>query len=80
MVRKVVGPEKVKVVTSPTDDHRSYHISSEKIRRELGFVARRGLEGAVRDLAAAFRAGKIPNPMDDIRYYNVKTMQALNLK
>jgi nucleoside-diphosphate-sugar epimerase len=80
MVRTVVGPEKVKVVTSPTDDHRSYHISSEKIRRELGFVARRSLEGAVRDLAGAFRAGKVPNPMDDIRYYNVKTMQALNLK
>ncbi|HEV3204301.1 MAG TPA: SDR family oxidoreductase, partial [Gemmataceae bacterium] len=80
MVRQVVGPEKVKVVTSPTDDHRSYHISSEKIRRDLGFVARRTIEGAVRDLATAFRAGKIPNSMDDIRYYNVKTMQALNLK
>jgi nucleoside-diphosphate-sugar epimerase len=80
MVRTVVGPEKVKVVTAPTDDHRSYHISSDKIRRELGYVARRSLEGAVRDLTAAFGAGKVPNPMDDIRYYNVKTMQALKLK
>jgi nucleoside-diphosphate-sugar epimerase len=80
IVRKVVGPERVKVVTSPTDDHRSYHISSEKIRRDLGFVARRSIEGAVRDLTAAFRAGKIPNSMDDIRYYNVKTMQAVHLK
>jgi nucleoside-diphosphate-sugar epimerase len=80
MVRKVVGPERVKIVTSPTDDHRSYHISSEKIRRELGFVARRSLDGAIRDLTAAFRAGKVPNAMEDMRYYNVKTMQALNLK
>jgi nucleoside-diphosphate-sugar epimerase len=80
MVRNVVGPERVKVVTSPTNDHRSYHISSEKIRRELGFVARRNLEGAIRDLTGAFHAGKIPNAMDDMRYYNVKTMQALNLK
>jgi nucleoside-diphosphate-sugar epimerase len=79
MVRKVVGPERVKVVTSPTDDHRSYHISSEKIRRELGYVAKRTLEGAIRDLTSAFQAGKIPNPMDDIRYYNVKMMQALKL-
>lgn len=37
MVREVVGPE-VQIVTTPTDDNRSYHISSEKIRRELGFV------------------------------------------
>ena len=80
MVRKVVGPDTVKIVTSPTDDHRSYHISSEKIRRDLGFIAKRTIEGAVRDLTTAFRAGKIPNSMDDMRYYNVKTMQALKLK
>ncbi len=80
MVRQVVGPERVKIVTSPTDDHRSYHISSEKIRRELGFVARRSLKDAILDLVSAFRAGKIPNSMDDIRYYNVKMMQSINLK
>ncbi len=80
MVRQVVGPERVKIVTSPTDDHRSYHISSEKIRRELGFVARRSLKDAILDLVGAFRAGKIPNSMDDIRYFNVKMMQAINLK
>jgi nucleoside-diphosphate-sugar epimerase len=80
MVCKIVGPERVKIVTSPTDDHRSYHISSEKIRRDLGFVAQRSLETAIRDLTVAFRTGKVPNPMDDIRYYNVKTMQAAQLK
>jgi nucleoside-diphosphate-sugar epimerase len=80
MVRQVVGPERVKIVTSPTDDHRSYHISSEKIRRELGFVARRSLKDAILDLVAAFKAGKIPNSMDDIRYYNVRLMQAVNLQ
>ena len=37
MVRKVVGKEGVEITTTPTDDNRSYHISSEKIRRELGF-------------------------------------------
>jgi len=80
IVRKVVGPERVNVVTSPTDDHRSYHISSEKIRRELGFVTKHTIEDAVRDLTGAFGAGKIPNSMDDMRYYNVKTMQAVKLK
>jgi nucleoside-diphosphate-sugar epimerase len=80
MVRNVVGPERVKIVTSPTDDHRSYHISSERIRRDLGFVARRSLDDAIRDLSTAFQTGKVPNAMDDMRYYNVKTMQALKLK
>jgi nucleoside-diphosphate-sugar epimerase len=79
MVRSVVG-EDVEIVTTPTDDNRSYHISSEKIKRELGFMPKHTIEDAVRDLVAAFRAGKIPNPMTDIRYYNIKTMQALKLK
>ena len=78
MVRSVVGQD-VEIVTTPTDDHRSYHISSEKIKRELGFVAQHTIEDAVRDLVAAFDAGKIPNPMTDIRYYNIKTMQAVSL-
>jgi hypothetical protein len=34
----------------------------------------------VSDLVTAFGAGKIPNPMTDIRYYNIRKMQALNLK
>jgi nucleoside-diphosphate-sugar epimerase len=79
MVRGVVG-EDVEIVTAPTDDNRSYHISSEKIKRELGFVPKHAIKDAVQDLVAAFRAGKIPNPMTDIRYYNVKTMLAKQLK
>jgi hypothetical protein len=43
-------------------------------------VARRSLKTAIRDLTNAFQAGKIPNPMDDARYYNVKMMQAVKLK
>jgi len=78
MVREVVGPD-VSIVTTPTDDLRSYHVSSEKIKCELGFVAQHTLQEAIRDLVVAFRAGKVPNPMTDIRYYNIKTMQALHM-
>lgn len=79
IVRGVVGNE-VRITTTPTNDNRSYHISSEKIKRELSFVARHTVKDAVRDLVAAFRAGRIPNPMTDIRYYNIRTMQAVKLK
>lgn len=79
MVRTVVGKD-TEIVTTPTDDNRSYHISSEKIRRELGFTPAHSIEEAARDLADQFRAGHIPNSMTDIRYYNIKTMQALHLK
>lgn len=79
MVRRVVG-EDVEIVRTPTDDHRSYHISSDLIRRELGYVPKRTIEDAAQDLVRAFDAGLIPNAMTDSRYYNVKRMQELGLK
>jgi nucleoside-diphosphate-sugar epimerase len=79
IVRGVIGPD-VQVVTTPTDDNRSYHISSEKIKRDLGFEAQRSIANAVADLAAAFQAGSIPNSMTETRYYNIKRMQEVNLQ
>ena len=79
MVRKVVGPD-VQIVTTPTDDLRSYHISSDKIKRELGFEPKHTVEDAIRDLAEAFQAGKIPNSMTDHRYYNIKVLQGKKLE
>ncbi|OGO42863.1 MAG: UDP-glucose 4-epimerase, partial [Chloroflexi bacterium RBG_16_60_22] len=58
-VRGVVGKD-VQIVTTPSDDTRSYHISSEKIKKELGFVPGHTIEEAVRDLVNAFRSGRIP--------------------
>jgi len=78
-VRNVID-KNIEIVTTPTNDNRSYHVSSEKIKKELGFGARHTIEEAVRDLYDAFKAGKIPNPMDDMRYYNIKTMKAIKLK
>ncbi len=80
IVRRVVEaemPERgpIAVETSSTSDRRSYHISSEKIRRVLGFVPRRSIEDAVRDLIAAFRSGKLPDSLTDPRYFNLKMLE-----
>lgn len=77
--REVPGREHLEIATTPSDDRRSYHISSDKIKRELGFVPKRTIEDAVRDLVAAFQAGKLPHPMTEPRYYNIKMMQSLHL-
>ena len=78
MVRNVIG-DHVRIVTTPTDDLRSYHVSSEKIKRDIGFVASHSLEDAVRDLKKAFDAGAIPDSLIDDRYFNVKRMQRIHL-
>jgi len=79
IVRDVVGTS-VEITTTPTEDDRSYHISSEKIRHELGFVPNHTIQDAVSDLVSAFDAGKISDPMTAIRYYNIKMMQELRLE
>ncbi|MEQ9638564.1 MAG: NAD-dependent epimerase/dehydratase family protein [Alphaproteobacteria bacterium] len=79
IVRGVVGRE-VEIVTTSTDDNRSYHVSSAKIQRELGFAPRHDIPDAVRGLTEAFHNGRVPNPMTDPAYYNVKLMQAIEMR
>lgn len=78
MVRTAVGPH-VGLEVVATDDNRSYHVSSEKIRRELGFTPEHTIEDAVRGLVEAFRTGKLPDAMNDPIYYNIRRMQELKL-
>lgn len=85
MVKEVVEvemPEKgeIKIVTTPTNDMRSYHVNSDKVKRVLGFEPTRRIEDAVRDLTRAFRNHLLPNGFDDDWYYNVRTMKKLGAK
>ncbi|OGS43988.1 MAG: UDP-glucose 4-epimerase [Elusimicrobia bacterium RIFOXYD2_FULL_34_15] len=80
IVRNIVDKDKVELITVPTDDNRSYHISSEKIKKELGFIPRHKIEDAVEDLVKAFKEGKLSNSMSDSKYFNIKKMQEINLK
>jgi nucleoside-diphosphate-sugar epimerase len=82
LVKRVVEaefPEKapIGIVTTPTDDMRSYHINSDKVRRVLGFTPKHTIEEAVRDLCRAFRQGRLTNSMSDDIYYNVRRMKNL---
>jgi nucleoside-diphosphate-sugar epimerase len=82
IVRDVVGQEfpdraEIEIETTESNDPRSYHINSDKIKRTLGFVPKRTIEDAVRDLCRAFKAGKLPNSLTDDRYFNVRTMKAV---
>src|SRR5439155_21354477 len=85
IVKRVVEeemPEKgeIKIVTTPTNDMRSYHVNSDKVNRVLGFKPKRNIKDAVRDLTRAFRNHLMPNSFDDDWYYNVRTMKKLGAK
>ncbi len=75
-------PEKapIDIVTTPTNDIRSYHVNCDKVRRVLGFQPRHTIEDAVRGLCDAFRRDLIPDSMTDDWYYNIRTMKKLGAK
>jgi nucleoside-diphosphate-sugar epimerase len=68
-----LGP--IEIVTTSSDDNRSYRVNSDKIAAELGYRPRHTIEDAVRDICAWHRAGRFPRSLDDPRYFNVRTLK-----
>ena len=66
-------------ITKPTEDLRSYKISSEKIKRELNWSPQFTVLDAIKSLITAYHEGKIPNS-NDPKYSNIKMMQLLNVR
>ena len=62
MVKSIIGDD-VKLETKPTNDNRSYHISSKKIKRILDFESKSTIADAVRDLKDAFDQGLLPESL-----------------
>jgi len=65
----------VAISTTPTNDIRSYHISSAKIAARLGFRPRRGVSDAVGDLCRAFTAGLLPDSLTNPLFFNLETLK-----
>jgi len=78
-VQKVIG-EDVRLIATPTNDNRSYHISSRKIAEQLGFIPKHTIREAAEDLKHAFETGLLPNSLNDEQYFNIKRMQNVKLK
>ena len=78
-VKDVIGND-VSLIYKKTEDNRSYHISSEKIKSELGFIPKKNIKDAVIDLQNAFKNKFLQNTLDNEFYFNIKRMKNLNLK
>jgi nucleoside-diphosphate-sugar epimerase len=77
-VKRVIGND-VNLKFSPTNDNRSYHISSKKIKKILDFEPTNTISDAINDLKLAFEKGLLPNSLTDEKYFNIKRMASINL-
>ena len=78
-VKNEIGAD-VKLKIVPTDDDRSYHISSEKIKDKIGFETSFTIKDAVLDLKRAFEDKLLTNTLNNEMYYNIKRMQSLGIQ
>ncbi|HEY6210762.1 MAG TPA: NAD-dependent epimerase/dehydratase family protein [Vicinamibacterales bacterium] len=77
-VRDVVG-RSVSITYGPVrDDERTYHVNSDRIRRELGLAPRRSVRDAIQDLVDAYRSGLWSDPESDL-HHNVARMKRLGV-
>ena len=79
IVKKVLGDSSIELEYLPTNDIRSYHVNSEKVKKVLGFEAKYTIEDAVQSLAEAYKNSLIQDPLNNPLYYNIKLMQKINL-
>ena len=78
-VKEIIG-EDIKIINTKSDDNRSYHVSSEKIKEILGFETRYTVKNAVSDLKNAFEKKLLINTFDNEFFFNIKRMNNLKLK
>ena len=77
-VKEVIGDD-IKIINTKSNDNRSYHVSSEKIKEILGFNTKYSVKDAVSDLKIAFENKILINTFNDENYFNVKKMLKLNV-
>ncbi|NDD14264.1 MAG: SDR family NAD-dependent epimerase/dehydratase, partial [Betaproteobacteria bacterium] len=60
-----------KIVIKPSNDPRSYRVSSDKLLA-TGFKPKKTVEDAIREICEAYKAG---NLVDEARFHNLRWMQ-----
>jgi nucleoside-diphosphate-sugar epimerase len=82
-VKKIVEKKlkkKISLQIVKSNDNRSYHINSDKIKDKIKFKPKYSIDYAVNELCDEFKKNKIKNVFKNNVYYNVKTLMKINAK
>ncbi len=85
IVKKVVMKEftekkDIEIIFTKSDDKRSYHICSDKVKKILDFQPKYTIENAVKELCDSFKKGELKNSFEDDKYFNVKRLKKIQAK
>lgn len=85
IVKKVVEKKfkfrkRIIILKTASNDMRSYHINSNKIKKILNFRPMYNIEDAVNQICLSYKKNKYTNPQNNPKYYNVKQLIKLNVR
>lgn len=80
LIKDTIGDPSIMFETIPTDDIRSYHINSDKIREFLDFVPKYSIQDGIKSICKAHESRLIKDGLNNPLYHNIKLMQKVNLK
>lgn len=76
-VKNIIA-KNIQIEVSKTDDIRSYHISSRKIKKELGFDLKYNIKDGIKSLIDKFDKNFFTDTLNDDRYYNLRVLNKSN--
>ena len=79
IVNNTINDPSIELEHVPTDDIRSYHINSDKIKKILGFEPKYTIEEAIQTLKIAYEKGLIVDGLNNPLYHNIKLMKNSSL-
>lgn len=79
LVKDVLANENIELENINTNDTRSYHLNSDKIKNILGFKPEYDVREAIISLKKSFDTGLIIDGLNNPLYHNIKMMQKINL-
>lgn len=80
LIKDTIGDSSIMFETIPTDDIRSYHINSDKIRKILDFEPKYSIQDGIKSICKAHESRLIKDGLNNPVYHNIKLMQKVNLK
>ena len=82
-IAKIIKKQFKKKITlefEKSNDNRSYHISSKKLKKRLNFKFRYQISDAAKELIRAFQKKVFFDTFDNPEYHNIKKMKKIDLQ
>ena len=71
---------KINIFKEKSNDLRSYHVNSDKIKRILNFKPKKKIDDAIEELVDEFEKGRLKDSFTNLNYFNIKKLIKLKLK